>query len=64
MVIGSAVETSMVAGDRSLWAGLTSATTLLLSNRVLSFLMNHWSCLHQAMIGHPVILVYNGQLLS
>ncbi len=44
MVLGSAVETEMVAGDTSLLAGLVSASTLLVSNRLFSLLLrrNRW----------------------
>jgi uncharacterized membrane protein YcaP (DUF421 family) len=63
MVIGSAVETSLVAGNRTLWAGLTSAATLLTCNWLLSFLIQHWDGLRRIMVGPPVILVYKGQLL-
>src|SRR5215469_14180286 len=33
LLLGSAVETAMIHGDVSLWAGLVSATTLLGVNR-------------------------------
>src|SRR5579872_3533790 len=36
IVLGSAVETSMVAGSTSLQTGLVSASTLLVANRLLT----------------------------
>ena len=36
LVLGSAVETAMVAGDTSLKAGLTSAGVLLIANRAIA----------------------------
>jgi uncharacterized membrane protein YcaP (DUF421 family) len=64
MVIGSSVETSMVAGDTSLLAGLTSATTLLVGNRALSVLMERWGWLRRVVVGHPTLLFYKGHFLS
>ena len=63
MVLGSAVETSMVAGDTSLLAGLTSAATLLLCNWGFSRLLSRFRLLRRILIGHPIPLVYNGQVL-
>ena len=63
MVLGSAVETSMVAGDTSLLAGLTAATTLLVCNWGFSRLLNRSRWLRRILIGHPIPLVYNGEVL-
>jgi uncharacterized membrane protein YcaP (DUF421 family) len=63
MVIGSSVETAMVAGDTSVLAGLTSATTLLVSNRALSALMERWGWLRRIVVGHPILLYYKGHFL-
>ena len=63
MVLGSAVETSMVAGDSSLLAGLTSATTLLVCNWGFTRLLNRSRRLRRVLIGHPIPLVYNGEIL-
>ena len=64
MILGSAVETSMVGGDTSLLAGLTSAATLLVCNHFISRLINRWGWLHRLLIGHPIILVDNGKILN
>jgi uncharacterized membrane protein YcaP (DUF421 family) len=63
MILGSAVETSMVAGDTSLLAGLTSAAILLLCNWGFTRLLNRWRGLRRVLIGHPIPLVYNGKIL-
>ena len=63
MVLGSAVETSMVAGDTSLLAGLTSAAVLLVCNRGFTGLVDHWKWLRRILIGHPIPLVYHGKIL-
>jgi uncharacterized membrane protein YcaP (DUF421 family) len=63
MVLGSAVETAMVAGNTSLLAGLVSATTLLLTDRLLSIALTHWAWLRRHVLGGPVVLVHDGMLL-
>ncbi|MGH2459422.1 MAG: DUF421 domain-containing protein [Chloroflexota bacterium] len=64
MVLGSAVETSMVDGNTSLPAGLVSATTLLVCNRLLTLAFRRWAWLRRLVIGGPVILVSNGHVLA
>ncbi len=64
MVIGSSVETSMVAGDTSLQAGLVSAATLLAANRALSSLMQRYPPLRRIVVGRTIILVHNGHILN
>lgn len=64
MILGSAVETAMVAGNTSLPAGLVSATTLLVGNRVLTLALRRWKWLQRLVIGGPVLLVNNGQFLD
>jgi uncharacterized membrane protein YcaP (DUF421 family) len=63
MVLGSAVETSMVAGDTRLIAGLVSATTLLLADRLLSVALARWTWLRRHVLGGPVLLIHDGTLL-
>jgi uncharacterized membrane protein YcaP (DUF421 family) len=63
MLIGSAVETSLVAGNTSLAAGLVSALTLLLCNRLISLLERRSKRVRRVMRGQPVPLVYRGQFL-
>ncbi|HEX9012073.1 MAG TPA: YetF domain-containing protein [Anaerolineaceae bacterium] len=63
MVLGSSVETAMIAGNSSLLAGLTSAATLLLGNRLLSLLVKRWSWLRRIVIGQPIPLIYHSRFL-
>jgi uncharacterized membrane protein YcaP (DUF421 family) len=64
MVLGSAVETSLVAGDTSLLAGLVSASTLFLSNFLLTRALRRRRWLRHLIIGSPVLLVNNGHVLA
>jgi uncharacterized membrane protein YcaP (DUF421 family) len=64
MVLGSAVETAMVAGDTSLLAGLCSAATLIVCNLTMTRLFERYKWLRRAMIGHPIPLVDNGRILA
>lgn len=63
MLLGSSVETAMVAGDTSLPAGLTSAAVLLICNRLLSDALGRWRWFRRLLIGGPIILVHNGRIL-
>ena len=60
LTLGSAVETSLIHGDVSLPAGLASAATLLLFNRVLTFVFLHSERLRHLVGGGPVLLVHKG----
>ncbi len=64
MVLGSAVETAMVAGDTSLLAGLVSAATLLVSNHLLTLALRRWERLRRLVVGHPIPLVYKGHFIA
>ena len=63
MVLGSAVETAMVAGDTSLPAGLTAAAILMVSNWGMTRLFDRLRWLRRTLIGHPIPLVDNGRIL-
>lgn len=60
LTLGSAVETSMIHGDLSLPAGLTSASTLMIANRALTWLFGRSKLLRHLIGGGPVLLVNNG----
>ncbi len=64
LILGSAVETAMVAGNTTLLAGLVSAATLLLANRLFTLALARWHWLRQLVIGGPVILVRDGAFIS
>ncbi len=63
MILGSAVETAMVAGNTNLDAGLISATTLLVANRVVSLILTRSKWLRQRVIGGPIVVVHDGRFV-
>jgi uncharacterized membrane protein YcaP (DUF421 family) len=64
LVLGSAVETAMIHGNTSLPAGLVSAATLLVMNRLLSLLFLRSERLSHLVNGGPILLVHNSQVLG
>ena len=64
IVLGSAVETSMVAGNTTLLAGIVSASTLLLMNRVISAVLYHSPRLRHLVSGSPILLFHQGQFIG
>ncbi len=62
MLLGSAVETSLVAGNKSLAAGLASAATLFVANRGFSAVVRRSMRLREVLLGKPVLLIHNGKL--
>lgn len=64
VIMGSAVETAMVAGDTSLPAGIVSASTLLLANRAIAWLLSRSARLRHLVSGDPVLLVRNGEFIE
>lgn len=64
IVLGSAVETAMVAGNTSLAAGLVSACTLLVANRLLATLFRRSRRLRHIVATNPLLLVHNGELIE
>src|SRR5262249_45196954 len=64
LLLGSAVETAMIAGDTSLGAGLVSAATLLVANRLLTFIACRSRRWHRSIVGNPVLLVHNGHVIE
>jgi uncharacterized membrane protein YcaP (DUF421 family) len=59
LTLGSAVETSMIHGDLSLPAGITSASTLMIVNRGLTSLFARSKRLRHWIGGGPVLLVHD-----
>ncbi|HZO86875.1 MAG TPA: YetF domain-containing protein [Chthonomonadaceae bacterium] len=64
IILGSAVETAMVNANTSLQAGLVSATTLLLINRVLTLLCLRSRRLRHLILAGPVLLIQNGHFIE
>ena len=64
LVMGSAVETAMVAGDTSLQAGLVSAATLLIANRAIAWALCRSRRWRRLVTGDPILLVREGQFIE
>lgn len=61
ILLGSAVETAMIHGDVSLPAGLASAATLLVINRILTVTFLRSKRFRHLVGGGPVLLVHDGR---
>jgi len=64
LVLGSAVETSMIHGDTSLPVGLASVVTLLVLNRLLTVISLRSPRFRHLVNGGPILLVNHGQALD
>ena len=64
LLLGSAVETAMIHGDLSLAAGLVSAATLLVLNRLLTLAFLRVPRLSQLVNGGPILLVHDGTVIE
>ena len=64
ILLGSAVETAMVAGNTTLPAGLVSAATLLLTNQLLAFVAARWRRLRPFIAGPTLLLVNRGAVVE
>jgi len=62
-LLGSAVETGLYSGSGALLNGLVSAASLLASNRALTLLARRWPALRRFLVGVPIVLVHDGQLV-
>jgi len=60
LLLGSTVETSMIHGDVSLAAGLVSAGTLLVLNRLLTLVLLRSRRFAHLVAGGPMLLVHEG----
>ena len=64
ILLGSAVETAMVNGNTSLFAGLVCAGTLLFLNRVFALTFGRARRLRHLANGGAVLLVHNGHIVE
>ena len=64
IILGSAVETAMVAGITHLDAGIVCALTLLLANRGIAFISQRSPRFRRMLSGNPVLLVRNGEFIE
>ncbi len=61
-LLGSSVETSLIAGNVYQVAGLVSLSTLLLTNRLLTTLIRRYPRLRNLILGQPIVLYNRGKL--
>ncbi|HEY3282307.1 MAG TPA: YetF domain-containing protein [Armatimonadota bacterium] len=63
VVLANSVQNAMVGSDTTLLGGIVSATTLLVMNRLLVVLMSRSRIVERHLVGEPVLILRNGQLL-
>ena len=64
ILLGSAIETAMVNANTSLLAGLTCATTLLITNRSITLLFCRSKRWRHIFGSGPILLVHNGRFIE
>src|SRR5579862_4144605 len=64
VLLGSAVETSMVRASTTLEAGLVSATILLVFNRLLTLLMLRSRRFSHLVGSGPLLLIHDGMFVE
>jgi len=64
LLLGSAVETSMVHGDTSLKAGIVSGTTLFITNYLVSLLIRRSKRIARVCGAGPVLVVHDGKFVE
>jgi uncharacterized membrane protein YcaP (DUF421 family) len=63
IVLANSVQNAMVGSDNSLVGGLVAGTTLLVLNRVFTALIVRFPALSRKLIGEPLVIATDGQLL-
>jgi uncharacterized membrane protein YcaP (DUF421 family) len=64
VILGNAVQNAMMNNDNSLGGGLIAATTLLFVNKGFNILTHRSKRVERMMVGHPVLIVSNGNLIE
>lgn len=64
IVIANAVQNAMVGDDTTLGGGIVAALTLLILNRLFTWMVVQNPKLREAMYGQPVLIVRDGKLLT
>ncbi len=64
VLIANAVQNAMVGQDTTLFGGLVAALTLLVIDRLFTYLMIHSTRARKLMVGEPVLVVRDGKLLT
>src|SRR5438309_10150621 len=64
IVLANAVQNAMVGNDTTLVGGLIAAATLLVLNRIFTFIMARSDKLEKFMVGEPMLIVNDGEILK
>ena len=64
IVLANAVQNAMVGNDTTLFGGLIAALTLLLLNRLFTFIMARSDTVEKFMVGEPMLIVNDGEILK
>ena len=64
IVLANAVQNAMVGNDNSLVGGIIAATTLLIMSRIFALLIRRSEKIEHAMVGDPLIIVQDGQMIE
>jgi uncharacterized membrane protein YcaP (DUF421 family) len=64
VVLANAVQNAMVGDDTTLVGGLVAAMTLLALNRLVSLVLFRSPRAEHLMVGHPLVLVDHGHLVT
>ncbi len=64
IVISNSVQNAMVGNDSTLLGGLVAALTLLIMNRVFTWLMVQNGTVRKWLEGDPTLIVWDGKLLK
>lgn len=64
VVIANSVQNAMVGQDTSLGGGLVAALTLLVLNRAFTWLIVQYPEIRRWMVGEPVLIVKDGEMLD
>ena len=63
IVLANAVQNAMVGNDTTLVGGLIAAATLLILNRIFTFVMARSDKVEKFMVGEPMLIVNDGEIL-
>jgi uncharacterized membrane protein YcaP (DUF421 family) len=63
IVLANAVQDSMLGDDTTMFGGIVAATTLLALNRLFTLLMTRTPGLEHYLVGGPLILIDDGNIL-
>lgn len=64
VIVGNAVQNAMVGNDTTLFGGVAAVSVLLALNFTLTWLISRSARLQRVLIGEPVLLISDGQMLE